>query len=115
MARCRRKGGAGLHLVVSDLDMPCRSGFDLVAAMRKSGGRLAEMPVIAPTGTVAPDASPKERFEAAVSTAEVPDPRELRAPLPLSWSGHLLLPRPVTLPRCLSRWPTFSGPPVDDR
>ncbi|ACK82672.1 hybrid sensor histidine kinase/response regulator [Methylorubrum extorquens] len=55
------KGSAGLDLVVSDLDMPGRSGFDLVAAMRKSGGRLAEMPVIALTGTVAPDAIEQAR------------------------------------------------------
>jgi len=55
------KGNAGIELVVSDLDMPGRSGFDLVAAMRKSGGRLAEMPVIALTGTVAPDAIEQAR------------------------------------------------------
>ncbi|MCP1547709.1 MULTISPECIES: hybrid sensor histidine kinase/response regulator [Methylorubrum] len=55
------KGNAGIDLVVSDLDMPGRSGFDLVAAMRKSGGRLAEMPVIALTGTVAPDAIEQAR------------------------------------------------------
>jgi two-component system chemotaxis sensor kinase CheA len=41
--------------------MPGRSGFDLVAAMRKSGGRLAEMPVIALTGTVAADAIEQAR------------------------------------------------------
>ena len=55
------KGSAGIDLVVSDLDMPGRSGFDLVAAMRKSGGRLAEMPVIALTGTVAADAIEQAR------------------------------------------------------
>ncbi|KQQ12146.1 ATPase [Methylobacterium sp. Leaf123] len=52
---------AAVDLVVSDLDMPGRSGFELVAAMRKSGGRLAEMPVIALTGTVAPDAIEQAR------------------------------------------------------
>ncbi|BAU90426.1 signal transduction histidine kinase [Methylorubrum populi] len=55
------KGNAGIDLVVSDLDMPGRSGFDLVAAMRKSGGRLAEMPVVALTGTVAADAIEQAR------------------------------------------------------
>lgn len=55
------KGTAGIDLVVSDLDMPGRSGFDLVAAMRKSGGRLAEMPVVALTGTVAADAIEQAR------------------------------------------------------
>ena len=55
------KGNPGIDLVVSDLDMPGRSGFDLVAAMRKSGGRLAEMPVIALTGTVAADAIEQAR------------------------------------------------------
>ncbi|MEH3118399.1 MAG: hybrid sensor histidine kinase/response regulator [Methylorubrum populi] len=55
------KGHAGIDLVVSDLDMPGRSGFDLVAAMRGAGGRLAEMPVIALTGTVAADAIEQAR------------------------------------------------------
>ncbi|MGN7126390.1 hybrid sensor histidine kinase/response regulator [Methylorubrum thiocyanatum] len=55
------KGNAGIDLVVSDLDMPGRSGFDLVAAMRGTGGRLAEMPVIALTGTVAADAIDQAR------------------------------------------------------
>ena len=51
----------GIDLVVSDLDMPGRSGFDLVGAMRKAGGRLAEMPVVALTGTVGPDAIEQAR------------------------------------------------------
>ena len=55
------KGNAGIDLVVSDLDMPGRSGFDLVGAMRKAGGRLAEMPVVALTGTVGPEAIEQAR------------------------------------------------------
>ncbi|PXW65723.1 hybrid sensor histidine kinase/response regulator [Methylobacterium sp. B4] len=55
------KGNPGIDLVVSDLDMPGRSGFDLVAAMRGAGGRLAEMPVIALTGTVGADAIEQAR------------------------------------------------------
>ena len=51
----------GIDLVVSDLDMPGRSGFDLVGAMRKAGGRLAEMPVVALTGTVGPEAIEQAR------------------------------------------------------
>ena len=50
-----------IDLVVSDLDMPGRSGFDLVGAMRKAGGRLAEMPVVALTGTVGPEAIEQAR------------------------------------------------------
>lgn len=52
---------ASIDLVVSDLDMPGRSGFDLVGAMRKAGGRLAEMPVVALTGTVGPEAIEQAR------------------------------------------------------
>lgn len=55
------RGNPGIDLVVSDLDMPGRSGFDLVAAMRGAGGRLAEMPVIALTGTVGADAIEQAR------------------------------------------------------
>ena len=55
------KGNPGIDLVVSDLDMPGRSGFDLVAAMRGAGGRLAEMPVIALTGTVGAEAIDQAR------------------------------------------------------
>ena len=50
-----------IDVVVSDLEMPGRSGFDLVGAMRKAGGRLAEMPVVALTGTVGPEAIEQAR------------------------------------------------------
>lgn len=55
------RSNPGIDLVVSDLEMPGRSGFDLVAAMRESGGRLAQLPVIALTGTVGADAIDRAR------------------------------------------------------
>ncbi|MFC6390071.1 hybrid sensor histidine kinase/response regulator [Methylorubrum zatmanii] len=55
------KSNPGIDLVVSDLEMPGRSGFDLIAAMRGAGGRLAELPVIALTGTVGADVIERAR------------------------------------------------------
>ncbi len=54
-------GEARFDLVVCDLEMPGRSGFDLIEAMRKAGGRLAAMPVVALAGTMAPDSLNRAR------------------------------------------------------
>ncbi|SFF33627.1 hybrid sensor histidine kinase/response regulator [Methylobacterium sp. yr596] len=54
-------GEARTDLVVCDLEMPGRSGFDLIEAMRKAGGRLAEMPVVALAGMMAPDSIARAR------------------------------------------------------
>ncbi|GJD59952.1 hybrid sensor histidine kinase/response regulator [Methylobacterium frigidaeris] len=54
-------GEARFDLVVCDLEMPGRSGFDLIEAMRKGGGRLAAMPVVALAGTMAPDSLARAR------------------------------------------------------
>lgn len=50
-----------IDLVVSDLEMPGRSGFDLVAAMRKAEGRVAALPVVGLTGTIGPEAIERAR------------------------------------------------------
>ena len=41
--------------------MPGRSGFDLVASMREAGGRLAELPVVALSGTLGAEAIEQAR------------------------------------------------------
>ncbi len=50
-----------IGVVVTDLEMPGRSGFDLVAAMRASGGALAGMPVIGLSGAIGADALARAR------------------------------------------------------
>ena len=50
-----------IEVVVTDLEMPRRSGFDLVAAMRGSEPRLAGLPVIGLTGTVGAEAVERAR------------------------------------------------------
>ncbi len=50
-----------ISVVVTDLDMPGRSGFDLVGAMRDGDERLAAMPVVGLTGTVGADAVERAR------------------------------------------------------
>ena len=50
-----------IEVVVTDLEMPGRSGFDLVAAMRGSEPRLAGLPVIGLTGTVGAEAVERAR------------------------------------------------------
>lgn len=50
-----------VDLVVCDLEMPGRNGFDLVAAMRKAEGRVAALPVIGLTGTIGPEAIDRAR------------------------------------------------------
>ncbi|MCJ2059516.1 hybrid sensor histidine kinase/response regulator [Methylobacterium sp. J-048] len=50
-----------IEVVVTDLEMPGRSGFDLVAAMRSAEPRLAGLPVIGLTGTVGADAVERAR------------------------------------------------------
>ena len=54
-ALARLKADPRIEIVVADLEMPGRSGFDLVAAMRGAGGRLASLPVIALSGAVGPE------------------------------------------------------------
>ncbi|KST60451.1 ATPase [Methylobacterium sp. GXS13] len=50
-----------IEVVVTDLEMPGRSGFDLVAAMRGGEPRLAGLPVIGLTGTVGAEAVERAR------------------------------------------------------
>ncbi|AYO84767.1 hybrid sensor histidine kinase/response regulator [Methylobacterium brachiatum] len=50
-----------IEVVVTDLEMPGRSGFDLVAAMRSGEPRIAGLPVIGLTGTVGADAVERAR------------------------------------------------------
>jgi two-component system chemotaxis sensor kinase CheA len=50
-----------IEVVVTDLEMPGRSGFDLVAAMRSGEPRVAHLPVIGLTGTVGADAVERAR------------------------------------------------------
>ena len=50
-----------IEVVVTDLEMPGRSGFDLVAAMRRAEPRLAGLPVIGLTGAIGADAVEKAR------------------------------------------------------
>ncbi len=50
-----------IEIVVTDLEMPGRSGFDLVAAMRASEPRLAGLPVIGLTGSVGAEAVERAR------------------------------------------------------
>nr|USU32122.1 hybrid sensor histidine kinase/response regulator [Methylobacterium sp. OTU13CASTA1] len=50
-----------VDVVVCDLEMPGRNGFDLVGAMRKVEGRVAGLPVIGLSGTIGPDAIARAR------------------------------------------------------
>ncbi|MCJ2014796.1 hybrid sensor histidine kinase/response regulator [Methylobacterium sp. J-076] len=50
-----------IAVVVTDLEMPGRNGFDLVAAMRNGGDRLSGMPVIGLTGSVGAEAVERAR------------------------------------------------------
>ena len=50
-----------ISVVVTDIEMPGRTGFDLVAAMRGEGGRFAGMPVIGLTGSVGAEAVERAR------------------------------------------------------
>ncbi|GJD31573.1 Sensor histidine kinase RcsC [Methylobacterium adhaesivum] len=50
-----------IDMVVCDLEMPGRNGFDLVGAMRKVEGRVAGLPVIGLSGTIGPDAIARAR------------------------------------------------------
>ena len=50
-----------IEVVVTDLEMPVRSGFDLVAAMRRAEPRLAGLPVIGLTGAIGADAVERAR------------------------------------------------------
>ncbi|WP_342107750.1 hybrid sensor histidine kinase/response regulator [Methylobacterium sp. SI9] len=50
-----------IEVVVTDLEMPGRSGFDLVAAMRRGEARLAALPVIGLTGAIGADAVERAR------------------------------------------------------
>jgi len=50
-----------ISVVVTDLDMPGRSGFDLVGAMRHGGERLAGMPVVGLSGSVGAEAVERAR------------------------------------------------------
>ena len=50
-----------IDVVVADLEMPGRNGFDLVAAMRKAEWRVAALPVVGLTGTIGPEAIERAR------------------------------------------------------
>jgi two-component system chemotaxis sensor kinase CheA len=50
-----------IEVVVTDLEMPGRSGFDLVAAMRRAEPRLAALPVVGLTGAIGADAVERAR------------------------------------------------------
>jgi two-component system chemotaxis sensor kinase CheA len=50
-----------IEVVVTDLEMPGRSGFDLVAAMRRAEPRLAALPVIGLSGAIGADAVERAR------------------------------------------------------
>ena len=50
-----------VDVVVCDLEMPGRNGFDLVGAMRRVEGRVASLPVVALTGTIGPEAIERAR------------------------------------------------------
>jgi two-component system, chemotaxis family, sensor kinase CheA len=50
-----------IEVVVTDLEMPGRSGFDLVAAMRRGEARIAGLPVIGLTGAIGADAVERAR------------------------------------------------------
>ena len=52
---------ARISVVVTDLEMPGRSGFDLVAAMRGADRRLAGLPVIGLSGAVGAEAVARAR------------------------------------------------------
>ncbi|ACL56681.1 hybrid sensor histidine kinase/response regulator [Methylobacterium nodulans] len=54
-------GETRIDIVVSDLDMPGRSGFDLVEAMRVASPRIAALPVIALAASVAPEVIERAR------------------------------------------------------
>ncbi|RVU16616.1 hybrid sensor histidine kinase/response regulator [Methylobacterium oryzihabitans] len=48
-------------VVVTDLDMPGRSGFEMIEAIRKSASRAAGLPVVALSAAVAPDVIERAR------------------------------------------------------
>ncbi|MGU3359700.1 chemotaxis protein CheW [Methylobacterium sp. M6A4_1b] len=50
-----------IDVVVCDLEMPGRNGFDLVGAMRKVEGRVAGLPVIGLSGTIGAEAIERAR------------------------------------------------------
>ncbi|WP_336485532.1 hybrid sensor histidine kinase/response regulator [Methylobacterium nigriterrae] len=50
-----------IDVVVTDLEMPGRSGFDLVSAMRGADQRLARLPVVALSASVGADAVERAR------------------------------------------------------
>ncbi|UMY19959.1 hybrid sensor histidine kinase/response regulator [Methylobacterium organophilum] len=54
-ALAQLKANERIDLVVSDLEMPGRGGFELVAEMRDLGGRIAALPVVALAGTIGQD------------------------------------------------------------
>ena len=60
-ALARIEADPQIGVIVADLEMPGRDGFDLVGAMRAQGGRLARLPVIGLSGTVGPDALARAR------------------------------------------------------
>ena len=50
-----------VDVMVTDLEMPGRSGFDLVAALRGADGAIARLPVIGLTGTIGAEAVERAR------------------------------------------------------
>ncbi|NEU14015.1 hybrid sensor histidine kinase/response regulator [Methylobacterium sp. BTF04] len=57
-----------IDVVVCDLEMPGRNGFDLVGAMRKVEGRVSDLPVIGISSTIGADAVERAR---ALSIADL--------------------------------------------
>lgn len=55
------QGDLRIDVVVTDLEMPGRSGFDLVGAIRAGDGRIAGLPVIGLTGTIGAEAVERAR------------------------------------------------------
>jgi two-component system chemotaxis sensor kinase CheA len=60
-AIARLKADPEIGVVVADLEMPGRSGFDLVSEMRRGGGRISDLPVIALSGAIGPESVARAR------------------------------------------------------
>ncbi|MGY2052741.1 hybrid sensor histidine kinase/response regulator [Methylobacterium sp. JK268] len=54
-------GETPIDIVVTDLDMPGRSGFDMIEVLRRTGTRVADLPVIALAASVTPEVIERAR------------------------------------------------------